>query len=142
MPNRFQEAPGSPGSLITGSPWTNKKRHNDSAESPGSIECTLSKEGNAMPLGETKYTVGGVNLSAIRNRNEIRVVKALREVLKHCETPLPPQTVMDIYASALNELPARYTQTGTIVLGDPVREETIAIAVKNAIDRVLAHPKS
>lgn len=95
-----------------------------------------------MSKKESQYALSGLNVSDIRNRNEIRVVKALRKALEHLNSPLAPHTIMDIYALALNDLPARYTQTGTIVLGDPIKEETIAQVVQAAIERVLAHPKS
>lgn len=95
-----------------------------------------------MPKKESQYTMFGLNLSDIRNRNEVRVARALRKALHHLNSPLAPQTIMDIYALALNALPARYTQTGTIVLGDPIKETTIENTVQEAIERVLAHPKS
>lgn len=94
-----------------------------------------------MPRTEAKYTVAGVSLSDIRNRNETRVAKALRDALEHFNSPLAPETIMDMYALALNELPPRYAQTGSIVLNDPVRETAVKDAVQKAIDRVLAHPK-
>ena len=47
----------------------------------------------------------------------------------------------DIYALALNQLPARYAQPGTIVVGDPVRDEDAVQAVMDAYDTVAARPK-
>lgn len=95
-----------------------------------------------MSQKESQYSIAGFNVSDIRNRNEVRVVKVLRKALQHLNSPLTPQTIMDIYALALNELPARYTQTGTIVLGDPIKEKIIEQTVQEAIERVLAYPKS
>ena len=95
-----------------------------------------------MSKKEPPYSISGLNVSDVRNRNEVRVAKALRKALKHLDSPLAPTTIMDIYALALNELPARYTQTGTIVLGDPIKEKTIESTVQEAIERVLAYPKS
>lgn len=46
-----------------------------------------------------------------------------------------------MYALALNRLPARYCQKGTIVVGDPVRDEDVAEAVLDAFDTVVRRPK-
>ncbi len=88
------------------------------------------------------YTVGGVDLTRVRNRNETRVAECLRDVLGELGNPtLPAKAVQDAFAYALNQIPARYTQFGTIVLRDPVRREDIRKAVEEALRRVLDNPK-
>ncbi len=89
-----------------------------------------------------KYTVGGVELIDVRNRNEFRVLDALREVLPTMDSKIVTEAfVRDVYACALNQLPARYAQAGTIVLREPVRSKTVREAVAAAIQRTLNNPK-
>lgn len=89
-----------------------------------------------------KYTVLGVDLNDIRNRNEARVAKCLSEMLMNRElADICPDIIKDVYACALNNLPARYTQQGTIVLRDPVRPEFIEQTVSEALEKVLKNPK-
>ena len=45
------------------------------------------------------------------------------------------------HALALNNLPARYTQPGSIVLRDPVRAEHIQAAIREAVETALGRPK-
>ncbi len=88
------------------------------------------------------YEIDKVDLSGIRNRNEQRVIKALRKVLEDMPNYTPDEKdIRDIYALTLNALPARYAQSGTIVLRDPVREEQIATVVSAAIVRIMENPK-
>lgn len=95
-----------------------------------------------MATRKDAYKLGNVDLSNIRNRNEQRVIKALRKVLEEMPNYTPDdKDIKDIYALTLNALPARYTQSGTIVLRDPVREEQIATVVSAAIVRIMERPK-
>jgi hypothetical protein len=87
---------------------------------------------------EVSYVVGGINLTGIRNRNEVRVSEALRVVLReHGHPELSAEAIQKTYAYALNRLPSRYAQFGTIILGDPVRPHEIYAAVKDALQHVL-----
>lgn len=88
-----------------------------------------------------KYSVRGVNLFGIRNKNEIRVVAQIDRILQeyHDFTP-EPLDLEDIYALALNKLPARYVQRGSIVLGEPVRDADVADAVRYAVSVVRENP--
>ncbi|CAK7002013.1 MAG: hypothetical protein DELT_00068 [Desulfovibrio sp.] len=96
-----------------------------------------------MTTDESHYTIAGVNVSDIRNRNEVRIVEKVREALEQMGNPeLTTQTLRDIYALALNLLPARYKQSGTIVLREPIRESHLREAVNRAIKQVLAKPKT
>ena len=74
-----------------------------------------------------RYRIGTVDLFNVRNRNEVRIVEKLRDALaERGDTNLDEQTVHDIYALALNLLPARYSQSGTIVLREPYAKATSA----------------
>lgn len=96
-----------------------------------------------MATDETHYSIGGVDVSDIRNRNEVRIVEKVREALDQMGSPeLTPQTLRDMYALALNLLPARYKQSGTIVLREPIRESHLREAVGRAIKQVLSKPKT
>ena len=90
-----------------------------------------------------KYMALGVDLYNVRNRNEQRVVKRMGAAIaeQHLEDKLSSQDIKDIYAYALNQLESRYTQQGTIVLRDPVRNEQIDRIVDEAITLIMAHPK-
>ncbi len=93
--------------------------------------------------GNDRYQVGRVDFFEVRNRNEARVVEKLREALAELGNPeLPEKVLRDAYALALNQLPARYTQSGTIVLREPIRESHLREAVGKALSQVLAYPKS
>lgn len=89
-----------------------------------------------------QYQVKGYDLFDIRNRNERRVASFLQELLNSMiDEDFEKEVVMDVYALALNNLPARYAQSGSIVLRDPVRQEDIEKAVREALDQVLINPK-
>ena len=90
---------------------------------------------------DEKYSVRGTKLFWVRNRNELRVVQEMERVL--AEYPDFKPAVLDledIYALSLNKLPARYTQRGSIVLQEPVRDEEVADAIRDAIEVVRARP--
>ncbi|HMA66344.1 MAG TPA: late competence development ComFB family protein [Desulfosalsimonadaceae bacterium] len=88
-----------------------------------------------------RWQVRGVDLSRIRNRNERRVVTQMKALLPEYPDFEPDiLAIQDIYALALNLLPARYAQEFTIVLNDPVSDENIRGAVREAIHRVRAKP--
>ena len=95
-----------------------------------------------MSSEEARYIIAGVDVSDIRNRNEVRIVEKMREVLDHMGNPsLEPQALRDAYALALNLLPARYKQSGTIVLREPIRESHLREAATRALKQVLDKPK-
>lgn len=78
----------------------------------------------------------------VRNRNEVRVIRAMERFLEERGIiELSEKDRCDIYAFALNVLPARYVQKGTIVLRDPVRDSTVEKAVLAAYERVTFNPK-
>lgn len=88
-----------------------------------------------------KYTFRGHSLFAIRNRNEIRVIALMERVLQEYPDFNPePLDLEDIFALALNKLPSRYVQHGSIVLGEPVRDADVADAVRYAVSVVRENP--
>jgi len=95
-----------------------------------------------MSIFRDKYKMGNVDFFNIRNRNEGRVIRVLQEfLLKHDHPPISNKALQDIYALALNKLPPRYTQRGTIVMDDPVKKAEIHTAVEQAYEIVLAQPR-
>ena len=91
---------------------------------------------------KAKDVIAETDFSAVHNRNESRVLKELKKL--YAELPSAardPKAIQDVYALALNSLPARYTQPGSIVLRDPVRIEHIQAAIREAANTVVGQPK-
>ncbi|BBD06836.1 late competence development ComFB family protein [Desulfovibrio ferrophilus] len=87
------------------------------------------------------YAVGKTNLFFIHNKNEKRVIEAMRHALaEHPDFAPNDIDIQDIYALSLNSLPPRYVQQGTIVLREPVRPDVINDAVREAIETVRTRP--
>jgi len=87
-----------------------------------------------------------IDLSGVTNRNEKRVRRVLAEFLNSNKASakvalLDAKDIQDIYALALNQLPARYAHSTTIIVGDPVRDEDARQAIMEAMETVLAFPK-
>jgi hypothetical protein len=83
----------------------------------------------------------GVDFHAIRNRNENRVIDLLVEVLDEFPGFTPKrEDIEDIYALALNMLPARYTQQVYFVMEEPVTDEMIRLMLREAVRTVQARP--
>ncbi len=90
--------------------------------------------------GQTELQVRGVNLSRISNRNEKRVVEAMNKILAEMNWEAEALDIQDIYALALNNLPPRYVQDGTIVFNESVRQADIDKVVREAVSRVKSSP--
>ena len=87
-----------------------------------------------------------IDFSNVRNRNEKLVLRAIEALLASqrglsYRELLSAKDYHDIYALALNQLPSRYAQPGTIILGNPVRDEDATNAVYEAFETVLRQPK-
>ncbi|GFK94905.1 hypothetical protein NNJEOMEG_02753 [Fundidesulfovibrio magnetotacticus] len=91
-------------------------------------------------MKEEKLAARGVDLSSIRNKNEGRVARILEEILGEEAEPLDSLDIQDIYALALNLLPARYRQQGSIVLSEPVKDAHIESAIRRAMRSVKERP--
>lgn len=82
-----------------------------------------------------------VNFKHIRNRNEQKVIDLMPEVLSEFVDYNPERMdIEDIYALTLNNLPARYKQRGTVVIFEPIKNETIQEEIRNAIKVVMNNP--
>ena len=91
---------------------------------------------------EEKYKVNGVSLAKIRNKNEKRVIALMPEVLGTFTDYTPEiMDIEDIYALALNNLPSRYIQKGSIVLKEEVKNEVIREQIRSAVMVVSERPK-
>ena len=93
-------------------------------------------------MTEERYLYNDFSLASVRNRQESRVVRAMREIV-----PKDPEfcgcriCVEDVYAMALNLLPAHYVQSGAMVLGEPPpNDDDIRRAVTDALDTVRVRP--
>ena len=90
---------------------------------------------------EELYFNGKISLGQIRNRNERRVVNMLPEVLDEIESFADdPIDVQDVYALALNKLPAHYVQEMAIVLQKAVDDEAVRQAIIEAVQLVQQKP--
>ena len=90
---------------------------------------------------EEKYQVGNISFYRIRNRNEIRVVKVLPDVLMEFPDYRPDTlNLQDIYALALNKLPPHYVQEISIIMQEPIEDNVVREAVREAITTVRANP--
>lgn len=82
-----------------------------------------------------------VDLSRIINRNESRVIQAMKSILSEMEDWEPEALdIQDIYALSLNRLPPRYVQEGTIVFNEPVRRDEVEKVVREAVRVVKESP--
>lgn len=92
-------------------------------------------------MAQKKYEVAGVPLENIRNRNELRVVKLMPQVLaEHLDYHPSYLDIQDIYALTLNNLPPRYRQQGTIIISEPVSDKEILRELRNAVNQVELAP--
>ncbi len=92
---------------------------------------------------EDKYSVDGVSLVKIRNKNELRVIALMPEVLKTFELDFSPDTldIEDIFALTLCNLPPRYVQKGSIILNEDVTNEMIREQIRESVIVVSDRPK-
>lgn len=92
-------------------------------------------------MSDERLLVNGVDLTKIRNKNEVRVAHILEKILDQEAGYSPdPLDVQDIYALALNILPSRYRQLGSIVLSEPVKDSHIESAIRRALRTVRERP--
>ncbi len=93
-------------------------------------------------MPQKNMVVKGVELDKIRNRNEKRVAKLIPEILDEYyeDFIFEHLDIQDIYALTLNLLPARYVQTGSIILSDRLSDFEIKSKIRIATERVLDNP--
>lgn len=93
-------------------------------------------------MSEEKYMINDISLDHVRNRHEIIVLGVMREKLPgekdFCGCNL---CLEDVYAVAMNTLPAHYVQRSSIILNkEPPSDADIARTVEDAIDKVKVRP--
>lgn len=93
-------------------------------------------------MADDRYQVYDISLEKVRNRQEARVVTAMRTLLPQAEDFCGCRLcVEDVYAIALNALPAHYVQSGSMVLRkEPPSVQDIERAVGDALDKVRVRP--
>ena len=93
-----------------------------------------------MSEREQKLCVGKTPLHQIRNRNEARVAQIMPSLFAESNLELYAIDIQDVFALALNKLPPHYVQEMAIVLVELVDEDTIRVALREAIAQVQASP--
>jgi hypothetical protein len=99
--------------------------------------CYLEKEGIKM-IKEADYDVFGVSLYKVRNRNELKVIEFMNQLIPefpgfdYCAI-----CIQDVYALSLNQLVPKYFQAGTIVLRRDLKDEDYRDVVEEAIEKVI-----
>ncbi len=89
-------------------------------------------------MKELDYDVFGISVDGIRNKNELQVIKFLRELIPQFpEFDYCSICIQDVYALSLNQLTPRYIQTGTIVLRKEYSDDDYRDVVESAIEQVL-----
>ena len=91
---------------------------------------------------EEKYQVNGVSLERVRNRNELRVVKAMRSMLPEQEGFCGCRVcIEDVYAATASNIQPHYVQFGAIMLHPkkPSEEELMTILAAS-FAKVREHP--
>ena len=84
------------------------------------------------------YEVFGISVENIRNKNENKVIKYMRELIPQFpEFDYCSICIQDVYALSLNQLSPRYIQSGTIVIRKELTEEDFKDIVEDSIEQVL-----
>lgn len=94
-------------------------------------------------MSNEQYTIGRISLMNVRNKNEIKVIDMMKQVLS--DYPKFDNCTLcyqDVYALSLNALTPHYIQTGTIMLKREAEDPTvIEQAVRSAFESVIKQPK-
>lgn len=93
-------------------------------------------------MANNKYIVGDTSLEHVRNRHEIRVIEVMDAMISETEGFCGCRICLeDVFAVAMNTLPAHYVQSASIVLKKmPPSEQDISRAVADAIGIVRVRP--
>ncbi|MBI3993541.1 MAG: late competence development ComFB family protein [Candidatus Lambdaproteobacteria bacterium] len=91
---------------------------------------------------DAKYQINRINLHTLRNRQEQRVIEAMRKLLPQAEDFCGCRICMeDIYAAALSKLPAQYVPNGSLVVRRVGPSDSdIEQIVHGVLDQVRLHP--
>ncbi len=89
-----------------------------------------------------QYSIDGVSFDSLYNRNEYLVRRELKRILDEEGITLSAKEVQDVYALTLNDFPAHYIHTGTIVLNPNVQKNELRDQIKKNILYVYDRPKA
>ena len=88
------------------------------------------------------YIINGVDLSEVRNRNEILVIAAMKEVIEpNSHVDGCSLCIEDLYALILSRIPACYAQKGSVILHPEISKAEILEIVQNAVTLITQNPK-
>ena len=88
-----------------------------------------------------RYLLDGCSVEHVRNRNELKAIQILEEVLKefkdfdHCQL-----CIEDVYGLTINQLPVRYVQVGGLNLNRGLSDDDIREIARKSIQRVIEKP--
>ena len=91
---------------------------------------------------DAKYLVNRISLNMLRNRQELRVIEAMRKLLPLAEDFCGCRICTeDVYAAALSNLPAQYMPNGSMMVrrGGPT-DADIEQIVHGVLDNVRLRP--
>lgn len=94
-----------------------------------------------MSSKKNSYELDGYSVEHIRNRNELKAIQILEEVIMefndfdHCQL-----CIEDVYGLTINQLPVRYIQVGGLNLSKGVSDEEIREIAREAIQKVINNP--
>ncbi len=94
-----------------------------------------------MRKSSERYTIEGIDFDTIYNRNELLVRHELKIILDEEQPELSSKDICDVYALTLNDFPAHYVHSGTIVLFPNIERDKIIEQLKNNIAYVQERPK-
>ena len=89
-------------------------------------------------MDKEKFEIFGVSMSSIRNKNEMKVIQFMKELIPQFpEFDYCPICLQDVYALCLNQLSPRYAQEGTIVLKKDLLDVDYRDVVEASISTVI-----
>lgn len=89
-------------------------------------------------MKKADYDVFGISVEKIRNKNEVKVIKFMRELIPQFpDFDYCSLCIQDVYALSLNQLSPRYIQAGTVVLKKELSDEDFRDIVEKSIEQVL-----
>ncbi len=88
-----------------------------------------------------RYSIDGIDFENVYNRNELIVRHELKTILDEEQPELSSKDICDVYALTLNDFPAHYVHTGTIVLVPNIEREKVISQIRHNIAYVQERPK-
>ncbi len=94
-----------------------------------------------MRKSSERYSIEGIDFNNVYNRNELIVRHELKVLLEEEQPELSSKDICDVYALTLNDFPAHYVHSGTIVLSPNIEREKVLAQLRNNIIYVQSRPK-